>query len=274
MVASKGFESIWEYSLNVKNNTRYDTLYNTAAKFVPDEIAEELLIEKLIRPSKDVGDYIITAYGIKYVEELQGINTLNSLVSLIDDRYFTIETRDVTPREKIVLFSMVMIRCFAKECCIDARKDDSVKDYWMEIFVKAQDKLKEFDIIPKKTAIEDLGKGSDIEHPMSNIIRHTDALDAKVKMLFKKTGKNQYYLDLSEENEIRMDDLIFILKVIFNNKLTSDSIDNIAEFCNDSARMDGLYVLDLDQKNFSNSDYDDVMYKAFKILIEGNLFSI
>ena len=270
-IRAKGYGSIWEYAFNVKNNTRYTTLYSAAIS-LPSDISSELETVGFMRPSKDDGEYVITAKGIRHVEEVRGIDTLSLLIEEIDGRYFEIEVKKVSPREKIVLFSMVMVRSFSETCCVDARKDDSVKDRWMEIFIRAQEELKRVGAIDDRTSIEDLGKASDTEKPMSNIIRHTDGLDAKVKMLYRKTGRNQYYLDLANESgSIDVEKLAFILGIIFEGEIAYDRMGELVDFCNESSRMDSVFVYDVGDDEFSGSDHDDEIEEAFRMVYRSNL---
>ena len=272
-VEKKGFDSIWGYILNVKNNTRYTMFYSAAVR-IAGHVAEELVSEGLMRPSIDDGQYVLTASGIRHVEASDGVDTLEVLIGEIDSRFFEVDVKKLSSREKIVLFSMVMVRCFSEDCCIDAKKDEAVKRQWMDIFLRAEGELKRLGVIKGKTSIQNLGKKSDIEKPMSNIIRHTDAIDSKTKMMYKKTGRNQYYLDmLDDAGSIDVEKLSFIIGLIFEDKLTYDNISELVDFCNESSRMDSILVFDQEKQIFYGSDNDDLVEEAFRAAYRSDIFS-
>lgn len=264
--------SVWEYIFNVKNNTRYDKLYSSAIGYLANSVVAELKSEQLIRDSKDVNMYILTARGVLFAETIQGIETSEILMKIIDERFFKIEYGKVSDRHKIILFSMLMIRCFSIECCIDAKKDSFVKDKWFDIFLKAEGKLKEFNVIDRSKSIADLGKKSGIEHPMSNLIRHTDDLSKKVKMLYdNSSGDNRYFLNiLYPDGEVNPDNLEYMLEVIFEDKIDYSMIDDLSNFLNDSTRSEAIYVLDLNNKNFLDAHYDELFENALISIVEKN----
>jgi len=265
--AEKQWNTIWEFSFNKDGNARLSMYYSAAAEYVDSSVVAELKNNGLIRDSKDVNQYILTAKGVYQAETILRIDTLTNILVAVDDRFFEPKVTKISEREKIILFSMMMMRCFSKEYCIDARKDKDTKDEWMQIFIESQNQLKKMKVIKVKTPLEKLGKKSDIEDPMSNIIRHTDALDKKVKMLYKKTGKNQYYLDmLYKDRTINVESLAFILDSIFEGSIGYAQINEIADFCRDALHVHGVRVFDYSEENFSTPDCDDAINNALVLL--------
>ena len=229
---------------------------------IPLEALKTLLSEKLIQSSDEIDKYTITAKGIWTVEKEKEILNEESLMSFIDSEYFVIgeKTKPITDREKVILFGMIAARTFSNDSLIDLKQDNS-QDTWMQIFDLSYEKLKALKII--KEAKEELLGNSKTEHNVVNLIRHNIYLTRKIKGLYHTTKKMQYYLDISDGDQISSQKLSYLFWQIFQGNLAKDSIDDVMTFCKKISSM-GIYVFNMNTHIFSMPKYDLVLEDCIK----------
>jgi hypothetical protein len=229
---------------------------------IPTDVLKILLSEKLVQSGDEIDKYTITSKGIFTVEKEKEILNEDSLMSFIDSEYFIIgeKIKPITDREKVILFGMIAARTLSKDSLIDLRQDNS-QDTWMQIFDMSYEKLKSLNII--KEAKDELLGNSKTEHNVVNLIRHNIYLTRKIKGYYHTTNKMQYYLDISDGDQISRQKLSYLFWQIFQGNLAKDSIDDIMTFCKKISNM-GIYVFNMNTHIFSMPKYDLVLEDCIK----------
>jgi hypothetical protein len=255
-------KSVLISTLKVKKNDRFRPLNDSArmAAKIPSDILLELKENGMIRNTGDVASFTISGKGIWLIEKSNGIIDDNVLIDFIDENYFNpFEAgKPLTEKEKVIIFGLLATRAFSQNSAADMRKDDYVKDAWKEIMESSLEKLREVGVI-KSLEIDDLMPKKGIEHPASHLIRHTDSLPRKTRAIFTAGGKNNYYLNLYENDQLSMEKLAYLFWLVFGDSIDSDNIEGISEYCRDVAYNKSIYVFDLDGHKFSTPEYDELV---------------
>ena len=163
---------------------------------------------------------------------------------------------------------MISIRTYSSSSTVDMRAEMDVKDAWWEIFLSHSNFLINYEIINEKSSMDNYRSSSKIEHPASDIIRHSDKLPRSTKNIFSKTGKNQYFLDVMKNDSIDTEKLAYIIFLVFGNKLNHSNIYEISKFVCSFGRLYGLSVINSLETNYYQIHYDDVINEAFKLALE------
>ena len=219
-------------TFGVKSNDRNDLIKSAAVgkEEISSTEIDELTELNFIREIENTGKFEITALGIWNIEQ-QSVIDSEGLISYIDKERFLVEVKGMSDKEKIIIFSMICGRAFSNDSQIDLMNQDLLEN-WSDILDKSFEKLKEMQIIKmtsnswKKSLYK---KGT--EHPVSVIIRHTDALPKKVNRIFRAPGDQKYYLDLTKNGKIDLDKLAYLFKKIFENNLNVTNVDEILDHC-------------------------------------------
>lgn len=257
--------SVFISLLKIKTLTPRQKILRESSKSssdIPTDVIKTLLSEKLVQSSDEIEKYTITAKGIWTVEKEREILNEESLMSFIDSEYFIIgeKIKPITDREKVILFGMIAARTFSKDSLIDLKRDN-YQDTWMQIFDMSYEKLKSLKII--KEAKDELLGSSKTEPNVVNLIRHNIYLTRKIKGLYHTTNKMQYYLDISDGDQISHQKLSYLLWQIFQGNLAKDSIDDVMNFCKKISNM-GIFVFDMNTHIFSMPKYDLVLEDCIK----------
>ncbi len=257
--------SVFISLLKIKTLTPRQKILRESSKSssdIPTDVIKTLLSEKLVQSSDEIEKYTITAKGIWTVEKEREILNEESLMSFIDSEYFIIgeKIKPITDREKVILFGMIAARTFSKDSLIDLKRDN-YQDTWMQIFDMSYEKLKSLKII--KEAKDELLGNSKTEPNVVNLIRHNIYLTRKIKGLYHTTNKMQYYLDISDGDQISHQKLSYLLWQIFQGYLAKDSIDDVMNFCKKISNM-GIFVFDMNTHIFSMPKYDLVLEDCIK----------
>lgn len=216
----------------------------------------------------DSSSLAITAKGILYVELLRGVPAIENLISAIQTKYFiTSQNTPISAKGRIILLSMVALRCFSSNCSIDVRSQKDVRDEWWEIFIKASSYLVSLGVIDEKNSLSNYRSKSEIEDKTSDVIRHTDKLPRQTEGIFSKSGSNQYWIEVSTaDGRINTKSLALVIKKIFENSINPDNCHDMANWCNDMCLDEGYNV----ESSFTNSrylscEYDDEISNAFEV---------
>jgi hypothetical protein len=260
-------KSIIKSFIDIKANDRYRLLNDSSitSEKLPTDQLQTLLKTGMIRNTDEINKYIITAKGVWEIEKNNNIISELSLIEFIDNKFYNffdseIKLRD---REKSIIFSMICARSFSLKSSVDLKKDDFALNSWKEIIEKCADKLISLNIINTKNK-ENLFGGKSTEHPVSNLIRHTDELPRKTKGLYKAAGKQQYFLDIFKDNVFNKEELSYLIWIVFSEQYDNIIIDDILKFCNNIAYNESVYVYDINTHIFSTPEYDDILRDAFR----------
>ena len=264
-------------SMDVKNNTRASWLKESsipAQKIDPNHL-RSLLDSGLVRVANEVSKYVISAKGLWEVEKKRSLLDDDRLLGYIDSKFFDLfetQTR-LSEKEKVIIMSLLAARSFAPQSPVDLHKDEATMDAWIRIIESVYDILSKMGVISRLSR-EDLFGRKGNEHPVSNLIRHTDALPRKTKMLYKAAGNQQYYLDLFDGARVSVGKLGHLFWLVFEDKLNSLNFDEVLELCQRTAYGEGLYVFDLKDHRFSSHEYDDVIREGMKESILSSEYSL
>jgi hypothetical protein len=252
--------SVFLSCLEVKNNVRFKLLNEAAVESFRIEtgVLADLVAEGLVRQSANASSLTLTAKGIWDVEKSQGIIDEARLVEYLDQKHFDLfgGTPKLTDREKVIILSLIAARAFSKESCVDLHKDDATMDIWQRIIEKSLPALKDLGIAGKLSSDVLLARRGN-EHPVSDLLRHSDALQRKTKLLFLAPGKQKYYLGLYDGSTIAVDKLGFLFHLIFEDRLDVDDMDKVLALCADVAHNDGILVFDPAEHPFAKPGVDD-----------------
>jgi predicted transcriptional regulator len=250
--------------LKMTKNTRHEFLRVTAEKYIDLPTASFLIDEGLIRETDEKGSYSFTGKGLEYTEtEIIGNN---EYFSALDEDYFNVfDNISIGDRERIILLTMVALRTFSDKATVDMRDSTGIKDAWWEVMLLVNDLMVENNIIPASSSLRNATNESKIEHPASHLIRHSDVLPRATKGIFSKTGKNQYYISISQEGVLNIDKLADVLELIFENNHHYLTLSTISSEMRSFCRLHGLDVASSLQEDYFDSKYDDFISGTFEL---------
>src|SRR5205807_8780299 len=119
--------------------------------------------------------YMISGKGIWEVELRRGTITPDRLVEYLDSKEFRPLSRPqgLNASERVIILGLIAARSFGDVQPIDLHKPESVKEQWRIIFEKSYDLLDEIGLVGGLSKEDLFGKRGN-EHPVSNLVRHTD----------------------------------------------------------------------------------------------------
>lgn len=247
------------------NSGRSLLLRNTVEEYIDQNTAGYLIDLGLIRESDDRGKYAFTMSGLFYTE-----TTL-----LKKDKFFTegdkyyldvFKKISISDRDRIILLTMVALRTFSEKSAINMRESDGVQDEWWSILNKISEMLVEEKVIRERTSLANYTI-SEIEHPASDVIRHSDRLPPATKNVFIKPGNNTYYLSVAKNGRIMTDILADVLELIFEDRCDSlYTLDFFSAEMRSFSRLYGVAVQSSMDENFFSSEFDDEITQAFDLV--------
>lgn len=249
-----------------KSNSRFNNLDSSSQKFNRDldPLIDELLKDGYIRDIHNDLSYAITAQGIWLIEN-EEILSFEDLVEFIDDKYFDISMSDkkLSDKEKVVIFSFICARAFSADYCIDLKKGDMVLNNVKSIIEKCYTLLADLNLIKSMDSNVLFGKGGN-EHIVSHLIRHTDTIPKKTKSIFVARGEQKYYLNLCESGNVSQDRIIYLFKLIFENRmdLTQIERERISDLCLSISENEGIVIYDNIGSSFIVPKYNDLISDA------------
>jgi len=253
--------------LETKSNTQLGYLYDSSKclrRFTKNAY-QELIRNELIREGVDEGCYHITAKGIWQIENEKVLST-NDLIEYIDNRNFVNRTlkKKMTNKEKVIILSFIIARAFSEEYSIKLKTGDYVLDACKNIIDFSNESLSKMKALSKLSRDALYGKKGN-EHMVSNLIRHTDSLPKKTKLIFKALGKQQYYLNISENGQINEERLKYLFDSIFEGvqaieyAYVIDLYEELNHFTYDTAYR----IYDNIKCSFLHPKYDEVIKRCF-----------
>lgn len=230
-------KTILETLLNIKSTERYKILDSISIEknFENDSDINKLVNLNHLRMTDHLNKYTLTAFGIwDYESKIMG-KTNDTILEIIDKKYFDTFGKNIplNDREIVVLFLLITLRSFSKKSFIHLKINDSLLNNLQELIESCYEILLEM----KEVNTSDIGifgkKGN--EHPVSNLLRHTDQLPKKTKGIYSTLGNDQkYYLNLYNEDENNFNNfelnLKFIISLIFKNEFDSNQYKILINF--------------------------------------------
>lgn len=252
-----------------KSNDRYKLLSESAIPSykISKDILGELENKKLIRATDTLNSYTITANGIWEIENRDGTLDITGFLNHIDEKYFNAyvdSNKPLNEKQKVIIFSMIAARAFSDKSTVDLKKNEDTTNAWKEITDQTYHKLKDLGIISNlKIESKDpksLYGNPKTERPVSHLYRHTDMLPKITKGIFKASGGQNYFLDLSNDPDMFKERLNYLFDIVIGKTHISYlELDEIYNFCCDIANKKNIYVFDPTEHIFSKSKYDEIV---------------
>jgi hypothetical protein len=257
--------------LKAQSKKRYELLSESAIsiiKFKKNTI-DILISDNYIRATEQNGKYTITAKGIWLVELNNGME-YEEIINYIDKEYFNLfnSNENIQDKEKVVLFSMILIRSFSEKSALDFHNGQHTIDSWKEILDKTGSFLVEHNVI-KNYPGNMYGKGGN-EDPAIYLQERVNSLFKNSRGIYKTPGNRKYYLqlDITSDNDgnscsIDKCNLIFLFWLIFKDKITFENFEVISDFCNQIAYEMSIHIYkEIGEHYFLNPDHDDIIREA------------
>lgn len=255
--------------LEVTNNSRF-ALLKEASKHIGAtdlEGVRSLAEAGFVDESDEPHYYRITGRGIWRVEVDRGILDAERLVEWIDEKHFQAATtaRPLSEKEKVIVLGLIATRSFGEVQPIDLHKV-TAREQWRIVFEKSYDLLHKLEVVGQRLKREELfGKKQGNEHPVSNLVRHTDALPRKTKGLYKALTKQRYCLDVTDGTNIDAENLSYLWRLILGESPPLTLLDPLTSFCNSVAYDDGVLLFDPSSNPFTRRAADDQVRAALLI---------
>jgi len=253
--------------IHTNSNPRKDCLFEAglnSVKFNYDDISylDNQGYLQNIKGEISNDKYVLTAKGIWHMDKY--VHSLNEedLIDFIQKKDFEFEpeTNSLSDKEKLVLVSMIGIRCFSKDSLLDLRNDRYEK-YWIEIFEESYNFLTGKKIISEnKDLFKDRTRSSSVEWIMSRV----NDLPKNTSYIFKFNGDKTYYLNLkSNRDNISFEKLAYLFKCIFEKTdFDITLLRSTHEFCENLAYNKARFVKN--NGTYRNSKIDSLIYDALK----------
>lgn len=256
-------ESLLLSALEMTNNSRLELLTKSALgpSILSAADLSALLEKGLVMESAEPQRYALTGRGIWELEKGRGLLSEASVVAYLDERLFPRAAKELRlgEKEKVILLAFAAARCYGAEQPMDLHQPDTVKERWVEIFLACYDCLKEGGLITRLRRDEVFGKKRGNEHPVSNLVRHTDALPPKTKGIYKALGNQQYCLTVTDGGQIMPDRLAYLFRLLLGSGPDPQLLVAVADLCRRVANDDCIYIFNIDRSPFFNSATDEVV---------------
>lgn len=260
-------DSVLLYLIKIKSNDRLELLRGSSlrASIFSSAVIKELLKNKLILETDEIGFYTITIRGIWEAENRLKKLNLSKLIDFLDSKYFNdiyeISERPMSDKQKLIIFTMICMRSFSENSAVDLKYNEETNSSWQKITMNCYDKLISLKFISE---IKDIFGKARNEHPISILFRHTDELPKKTKSLFKAPGDQKYYLDMPKNAVDFNSSLVYLLKQVLvrNNFISGTTRKELYEFMCKVSNENSIFVFDPKVHLFSHPEYDIKLREA------------
>ena len=221
----------------------------------------------LIRETDLPFKFVITLRGVWLVERERKLIDEERLVDFFDAKVGRLfKGRPLSSKEKVILLAMVAARAFSPASSIDLLSDNLTKDHWREVLIQSSGHLVKLGSISALESSRLFRLGGN-EHPVSNLIRHTDALSKKTQGMYVAPGKQKYYLSAVAGDEPDTARIQTILRKTLPEKLSIGQGEELIGFMRRVAYTDASLLFDPTVHRFANPQYDDVIRLAVMNLV-------
>ena len=262
----KEIKSVFFQLLKIKNNARYNILNHASRKedSFSKNIITNLLKEGLIRPTDKINNYVITAKGIWKIESKNKDIDLETLLIFLDDKYFNLfgGNKDLNDKEKVMLLFMIVSRAFSEDAPINLKKGENAKDEIGTIIKRSFLLLKKYGLIKSLTENK-LFNLEGNEHPVSDFIRHKEALVRKTNGLYRTLRGQKYCLDLMANNHIKIQELAYLLWLVFGKKINNQLLEDFLKL-SESIYQKSIFIYAPEDFSFFQPKYDDEIKNALE----------
>ena len=251
--------------LQMPSAARYNHLKNSTLQtyLIPENVSGALLDKGLIQCIEKLETFAITAKGVWNWEKTNGQISEQILLAYINEKYFVPSIKkNLGEKEKVILMTMLSTRTFSEKSSVDLKKSDAIKDRWQEVLLKTYDFLFSLGVI--KDSRESLLDNNGNMHPVSSLFRHNTKMLQKTFGYYKYNRKEEYYLDLGEDSNLILEKLSYLFFKVFEGNLSQETVDLVANYCNEISNKESIYLFDMNLNNhvFSLPKYDFLIKDA------------
>lgn len=253
------------------NNNRAQVLRKTAvpASDIPQDIVDELTGRVMVVDTGD-GSFAITMYGVWYIERLNLVVDDDYLIGWMQRHFFeplfTSETK-LGDRDLCVAYTLIAMRAFSEDTCMNLKKDSRSRTLWWEILKKSSEFLNSAGLIKKAICDDDFkdedGKTKGSDDPVVNVVRHCVNLGGASGGRYVN-NKLEYWFDVCDDtDEPNSATLSKLIGSIFKDADTAVA-SSLASFANDLC-MDYGWKMEqyLKGPSFYDVRYDALVTEAF-----------
>lgn len=260
--------SVFTSLMRKTSNPRKDVLLDSglpSIRFQYDQISylESQGFLQRIEGGLNDDKYVLTAKGIWYLDKENYDLSEDDLISFIQETDFEFESKvkSLSSNEKLVILSLIGIRCFSEVSVMDINNDKFEKN-WVQVFEESYHFLVDNGTMKKKKSLlKERGRSSNVEW----IMRRVNSLPKKTSYIYKYTGNKTYYLDLGDEDDESINEkkLQHLFELLFRDvKLNTSLIRATSDFCKELAYDKSRYVKK--DSLFINSSIDKTIYDSLK----------
>ncbi len=239
------------YSLiHMRSKKRLEYLKNFSVSATESnlEMIKNLKERNKLRMIDKLDSYCLTAHSIWEEDKRHG-RTINDLIESIDHKFFSVEMKELSEKEKVVLLSFIALRSFYKDFSVDV-KEKYVRDRLKELMEESINLLQKIGVVKGTYSEEKFYGKRGNESPVSNVIRHAaDSLAKKTFGTMKVKDRDQkYYLDIYDGEKIDSVKLKTLIGQIFSSRDVIKHRNELLDFLKRIPKDYGLYI-------FGNSEF-------------------
>jgi hypothetical protein len=232
-----------------------------SSDFDNDEI-RGLQDQGLVRETDIPFRVVITLRGVWLVESERNVIDVGRVVEFLDGKAGSVfRPKSLGAKEKVILLAILSVRAFSPTSAIDLLSDNLTKDHWREVLDSSAEQLVTLGVI-KAAERSRLFRSGGNEHPVSNLIRHSDAISKKTQGMYVAPGKQKYYLAVTAGEVPDRARIETILKKILTAQLTVSQGEELVDFMRRIAYAKASLLFDPIVHRFANPLYDDVIRDA------------
>jgi len=234
---------------------------------ISEEAMKYLLSHNYIRAIGKDNRYMITAKGVWKIELDDNKMNSNTLIESIDKKYFKslFQEFKISDKEKVVLLTMIVTRSFSNDFSLDLFSGKEELEIIKELITDSYAILKEHKVVKNLKEKDLFGTRPSNEAQVTNVLRHAaEKLVKKTNGLYMNLGKQRYYLNLYRDSHILKKDIIYLMSLIYENKMTENMLKDIIDFCKVKAHKKAIFLYGYRELMFISPYYDDFIEDSLK----------
>ena len=199
--------------------TTKSKILHRSARWIEPEIANRLIEKGLVQKISSETDekYALTLTGIAHcIKETYGKKLDEQFIdflSLVDQKFNTVEKADFSWKEKLGTLSLILLASSSQSSAI-CLTNETNKRTLAEVFQETLIILKKFGIITGKEELKKVNRGESIA---SAHMSRLNKLARKTNHYYKIVGKgSEYYLDIEKDGKLDKTRLFFLLRKVFD----------------------------------------------------------
>lgn len=219
----KKSDTVFKSLLKAKSNKVFDVLLKSSIEEsdIPREDLQSLLNNKWLEMVLDNANltrrYILTTKGMWAHEDRIGRINLEILLDIIQSTNFDFSkiNEPLIEKEIVILIALLIFRVFNKSTAMDLKSPQKCNS-WLDA-IKEIDQLALQSNLIKNSILKNKKFG--LEHPVSYLMRRVNDLTKKTNNIFCSPGNQTYYLSIYENDQTKLEKILFLWGKILPNYL-------------------------------------------------------